>query len=184
MTLRELIQRQPLVPGTDSKIPWHEPDFSGRMLDEHLNPDHDLASRRPAIVDAQVEWLESLLPLERGQVLDLGCGPGLHTQRLAAKGHSCVGIDFSPASIDYAREQATKLRLSCDYRLENVLEAELPTDRQLIYMLFGEMNTFQVPEIDGLLRRAKASLSSGGAFAAEFSTPESIRAAGEAPERW
>ena len=47
------------------------------------------------------------LGLERGaRVLDLGCGPGLYTTRLAKLGHTCVGIDFSPASIAYAKAEA------------------------------------------------------------------------------
>ena len=42
-------------------------------------------------------------------------GRGLYASRLARLGHRCVGIDFSPASIDYAREQAVSEDLPCDY---------------------------------------------------------------------
>jgi predicted TPR repeat methyltransferase len=44
-----------------------------------------------------------VLQSEPQRILDLGCGPGLYTQRLASLGHTCVGIDISPASIAYAR---------------------------------------------------------------------------------
>jgi len=33
------------------KIPWDDPDFSRRMLAEHLSQEHDMASRR-------VEWID------------------------------------------------------------------------------------------------------------------------------
>ena len=49
------------------------------------------------------------------KILDLGCGPGLYASRLARLGHRVTGIDFSPASIRYARQQAEKAGLSCTY---------------------------------------------------------------------
>lgn len=37
------------------------------------------------------------------RILDLGCGPGLYTSRLARLGHCCVGIDFSEYAGLYER---------------------------------------------------------------------------------
>lgn len=85
-TLHDLITRRtPPVPWEEGEnIPWHEPAFSERMLFEHLNQDHDLASRRLALIDAQVDWIHRNLLHERAaQVLDLACGPGLYLNRLA-----------------------------------------------------------------------------------------------------
>jgi 2-polyprenyl-3-methyl-5-hydroxy-6-metoxy-1,4-benzoquinol methylase len=54
-----------------------------------------------------VAWIHAeLLGGTPTDVLDLGCGPGLYTERLAALGHRCVGIDVSPASIAFARARA------------------------------------------------------------------------------
>ncbi len=109
MELIELIRRprtpEPWAEG--EKIPWSDPGFSQRMLNEHLSQAHDAASRRFEIIDQQVEWIHhQVLKGKPGRVLDLGCGPGLYTSRLAKLGHACTGIDFSPASIAYARQQA------------------------------------------------------------------------------
>lgn len=61
--------------------------------------------RRNVIIARHTDWIAEAL---RGhsRILDLGCGPGFYLQALAAKGHLCVGVDFSPASIEYARRQA------------------------------------------------------------------------------
>ena len=39
------------------KIPWDDPDFSRRMLAEHLSQEHDLASRKREMIRTQVQWI-------------------------------------------------------------------------------------------------------------------------------
>ena len=107
MTLDELFQKvddaEPW--GGDYKIPWDEPGFSRRMLNEHLSQDHDLASRRQETIDRHITCIhEDVLAGRPSRILDLGCGPGFYARRLAALGHTVHGIDFSPASIEYARK--------------------------------------------------------------------------------
>ena len=59
------------------KIPWDDPDFSRRMLVEHLAQSHDLASRRVEWIDKHVAWIHAhLLDGKPANILDLGCGPG------------------------------------------------------------------------------------------------------------
>ncbi len=94
---------------TWSKIPWDEPGFSARMLENHLSQEHDWASRTNTAIDAQVAFIHRQLPSE-AHILDLGCGPGLYTSRLNALGHQCTGVDFSPASINYARSLCLVLK--------------------------------------------------------------------------
>ena len=110
MTLLDLVHRtqDPKPWAEGEKIPWDDPQFSARMLNEHLSQTHDAASRRADIIDQQVAWIHHhILGDNPARILDLGCGPGLYASRLAERGHRCVGIDFSPASIDYAKRQTT-----------------------------------------------------------------------------
>ncbi len=62
---------------------------------------------------------EHVLGRAASQVLDLGCGPGFYTSRLARLGHACVGVDFSPASVLHARSEAEKAALPCQYHDES-----------------------------------------------------------------
>jgi SAM-dependent methyltransferase len=101
-TLIDIVERtaQPAPWTEGDNIPWSDPEFSKRMLTEHLSQDHDLASRRTETIDGHVDWIfSSVLGGHPGRVLDLGCGPGLYAHRLARRGCDCVGVDFSPASI-------------------------------------------------------------------------------------
>ena len=65
---------------------WDDGHISKGMLEAHLNPELDAASRPLATIDRSVKWLTSMIPAG-GEILDLGCGPGLYTKRLSAAGY-------------------------------------------------------------------------------------------------
>jgi SAM-dependent methyltransferase len=160
------------------KILWNEPAFSERMLREHLSQKHDLASRRLNLIDAHVDWIHNrLLNREPAKILDLGCGPGLYTIRLAKLGHACTGIDFSPASIRYAQEQAVEQGLSCTYLRADVRAAEYGSGFDLVMFLYGELNVFHPGDARAILEKAKAALVPGGMLLLEphrFATVEKV----------
>lgn len=187
MNLNDLIERKiPPVPWVEGeKIPWHEPEFSKRMLKEHLSQAHDAASRREVLIDQHVDWIHThILEGEPTKVLDLGCGPGLYTSRLAKLGHECVGIDYAPASIAYARHQAEEQGLSCRYIEADVREASFGSDYGLVIMVHGELNVFRPQEIKAILGRSLRALRAGGHFIAEVHTLAAVREIGERGSHW
>jgi SAM-dependent methyltransferase len=155
------------------------------MLKEHLSQAHDAASRRSAIIDHHVQWIhEQLLSGKASHILDITCGPGLYASRLARLGHHCRGIDFSPASIDYARTQAENEGLACEYILDNVVKADFGTGYHLAMMIFGEFNVFAPLDAQAILSKAFAALTSGGILLLEPQTYASIKASGERTPTW
>ena len=142
MDLRDFLYCPPPPAWTGiSRIPWHDPDFSVRMLREHLDPSHDRASRRAEFIDAQVTWLQTELLPESASVLDLGCGPGLYCARLAGAGHACTGIDIGPASIAYANQQRNPAT-DCQFILGDFLNLDLPRRFDAALLLYGELSAF------------------------------------------
>ena len=181
MKLMGLVYRTPFPsPWTEGeKIPWDEAGFSQRMLREHLSQDHDAASRRFAAIDEHVGWIHhTLLDGQPGRVLDLGCGPGLYTSRLARLGHECVGIDFGPASIAYAQGQAEREDLRCTYLQEDIRDADYGTGYDLIMFIFGEFNVFRRSDARIILEKAYAGLAEGGLLLLEPHTFEAVREMG------
>ena len=167
------------------KIPWNEPGFSERMLVHHLSQDHDHASRRYQIIDRQVEWIHNhVLEGRLSRVIDLTCGPGFYTGRLTRLGHRCKGIDFGPASIEYAKERAKENGLDIEYVLEDVRTAKYGSGYDLAMMIYGEFNVFKVEDIKLILGKAYDSLSEGGVFIAEPNRFELVRGEGESPPSW
>lgn len=166
-----------------AKIPWNEPGFSQRMLANHLDQKHDWASRRNAIVSRQTAWIAGQLQCT-SRILDLGCGPGLYTQNMAALGHHCTGVDFSPASIAYARKQAEDSGLALEYALCDVRSYTSGQKFDCIIMTFGEFNVFIRQEAAAILRNCAGMLCDDGLFVLEAHTFEAVHAVGSAPATW
>jgi len=187
MNLLELVRRaKVLEPWAEGeKIPWHEPGFSRRMLEEHLSQQHGLASRRFDSIDRQVSWIDGeILSHRPSRVLDLGCGPGLYAERLSRLGHQCLGIDYSPASVEYARERARRDQLSCDYLEQDIRTAPYGEGFDLIMLIFGEFNVFTPSDARSILERTHAALSDQGVLLLEVHTLSAVREIGEREPSW
>jgi SAM-dependent methyltransferase len=187
MQLIDMVLRNPTpTPWTEGdNIPWNDPEFSRRMLREHLSQDHDAASRRFEIIDRHVDWIHHHLLLGRpGKILDLGCGPGLYTSRLARRGHSCVGIDYSPASIEYAAQCAQTESLRCTYVQQDIRLTDFGSGYDLVMCLFGEFNILRPAHVRDILRKAREALVPGGQLLLEPHTFSAIRRLGESAPTW
>ncbi|WP_288229996.1 methyltransferase domain-containing protein [uncultured Desulfovibrio sp.] len=169
--------------GDGAKIPWDEPDFSRRMLENHLNQEHDWASRRGSIIASHVAWIAEQLS-RPSRILDMGCGPGLYTQALAERKHHCVGVDFSPASIDYARQQGARCDPKPKYILEDIRNYRSNQKFDCIIMTFGEFNTFIRQDAAIILENCAHMLRENGLLIMETHTYDAVRAIGEAPATW
>ena len=176
------------MPDTDSpwsgryKIPWDEPGFSRRMLAEHLSQEHDLASRRLETVDAQVKWIhERICCNEPKRLLDLACGPGFYLKGFTDLGHTCKGIDFSPASVEYAGDHLPE---TCPVVLGDLRTADFGGGFDVATMIFGEFNVFSPGECASVLRKAYDALVSGGTLLIEPQAFEAVERTGRAPNSW
>lgn len=185
MKFTDIIDKsRPLNAWADAeKIPWSDPQFSERMLQNHLAQEHDWASRRLTIVDQHVAWIGDQLPA-RARVLDLGCGPGFYLQRLAQQGFQCCGVDFSPASIGYARQQAAGAGLDIDYRCQDIRQFAPAAAYDFIMMTFGEFNVFSKADGLALLKNAASWLKPGGQLLLELHTQEEVKRQGESENHW
>jgi len=184
MNLLDLIQRdQNLLPWAEGeKIPWNDPDFSKRMLKEHLTQQHDAASRRTPKIKKHVDWIDkTLLADGPSRILDLGCGPGLYAARLAARGHTISGIDFSPASIDYAAKHAPE---NCSYTLGDVRTTDFGSGYDLVMFIYGEFNVFKPTDARLILQKVYAALKPGGQIVLEIHTMDVVEQMGNQPSTW
>jgi SAM-dependent methyltransferase len=168
--LRRLCDRaQPAVPWQHGgNLPWDDPAFSERMLRQHLDQSHGAASRRLPEIRGQVQVMWDWLGLAPGaRLLDVTCGPGLYAVEFARRGVAVIGLDFSPASLRYARELCQAL--PCEFFLQDVREMDF-TGRECdaaIY-LYGQFTVLKPAESLDVLKRIRAALRPGAKLLLEI----------------
>jgi 2-polyprenyl-3-methyl-5-hydroxy-6-metoxy-1,4-benzoquinol methylase len=160
---------EPFTPG--EPLFWDDPHISSQMLKAHLNPTNDLASRRPETIQRTVEWLASTLGLQTGDsLLDLGCGPGLYSSRLAEIGLRVTGVDYSRRSIEYARQYAAQHNLNIDYRYQDYLTLEDDSLYDAVLLIYGDYCPLSPTQRNTLLANVRRALKPGGYFVFDVTT--------------
>jgi SAM-dependent methyltransferase len=167
------LQQKP-VPFTPGEyLFWDDPHISAQMLEFHLNPDVDAASRRPEIIDHSVNWLIEHLALKAGDsIFDLGCGPGLYAARFARAGLQVTGVDYSHRSIDYASTYASENSLDITYRYQNYLELRDENRYDAALLIYGDFCPLDPEQRTRLLQNVCRALKPNGRFVLDVSTRE------------
>jgi trans-aconitate methyltransferase len=102
--------------------------------------------------------VQALNPKADERILDLGCGDGYLTQRLAASGAIVVGVDSSPQMVAAAKERGA------DARCES--GEALPFDQQFD-AVFSNAALHWMSDHDAVLQGVHRALKPGGRFVAE-----------------
>jgi len=154
------------------------------MLEAHLNPDIDAASRKPEAIDCSVKWLIETLGLKTGaSILDLGCGPGLYASRLARAGFHVTGVDYSRRSIEYATKYASENALNITYRYQNYLELDDENQYDAAFLIYGDFCPLNPAQRARLLQNIHHALKPNGKFVLDVSTHEHRKKHGN-KNRW
>ncbi len=138
---------------------WTEPHLSQQMLDYHLNQDTDLASRRFEVIDEIVGWINSQLNLSGKSLCDLGCGPGLYTQRFSVHDAEVTGVDFSEHSLEYAKSQSNG---AVRYLYADYLRDHLPSGFDVVTLIYTDLCVLSPEQRMILLKRMRGMLNPGG----------------------
>ena len=117
------------------------------------------------LADGVLEWLNA----QMGEfILDLGCGDGQLTQRIAATGAHVLGVDASIDMVSAARERGIEAELA---------NAEsLPFHRETFDAVFSNAALHWVHDQDAMLTQVHRVLKSGGRFVAEMGGQGNIAA--------
>ena len=162
----------------EGNLPWDEPDFSARMLREHLDQTHGAASRIADERAIQLDWLWDQLDLRPGShVLDITCGPGLYAVALAQRGCRVTGIDFGPAAIEYARQLAAEQGVAdrCTFYQQDIRQMDWAgAEFDAALLLYGQLAVMSPATAQSVLQRTAQALRSGGRLVLELLNPERV----------
>jgi len=122
------------------------------------------------------EVIELLGPGPNERILDLGCGTGHLTNRIAAAGAAVVGVDSSPAMIESARKNYPEL----EFIEANATSLGFDTEFDAV---FSNATIHWIKDQAGLAATIWRALKPGGRFVAEFGGKGNLRAVREALKR-
>ncbi len=151
---------------------WNDEHISKFLLDSHLNPSVEAASRKPDFIDESVSWIERVAPPSQYQrLLDLGCGPGLYAERFCRAGYTVTGIDFSIRSIEYAQEQSAIHNSRISYLCQDYLAIEYDSCFDVVTLIYCDFGVLSTRNRAALISGIYRGLKPGGKFILDVFTP-------------
>lgn len=142
---------------------WTDEHTSKRMLEFHLDQSVDASSRSVNFINQSVSWIVDYFGLNSSSdLLDLGCGPGLYTNRFAQKGINVTGVDFSKRSLEYARKTAYNYNLNVNYIAKNYLDFETNKKFDLITIIMCDYSALSPNQRKTMLEKFKYMLKPNG----------------------
>lgn len=149
-----------------STIPfWDDEHISRQMLDAHLNPNFEGASRKIEFINRSVDWIREVVPPAKyRQLLDIGCGPGIYAEKFTQAGYEVTGVDFSKRSIDYAKETATKHGLDIRYFYQNYLHLNLKSKFDVATLIYCDYGALSTSDRQIVMKNIYEHLKPGGRF--------------------
>ncbi|MEL6457765.1 MAG: class I SAM-dependent methyltransferase [Cyanobacteria bacterium J06621_15] len=111
--------------------------------------------------------IERLLHLQPGQrILDIGCGNGLTTRRLASLGANILGIDFSSEMINHSRKRTKENQELIEYQVLDATDeiALLKLGENSFDAAVSAMALMDMAEIEPLFKALIKLIRPGGCF--------------------
>ncbi len=125
--------------------------------------------------DQWTEYLTGLLReygISEGLLLDMGCGTGNVTERLAACGYDMIGIDNSEEMLMEARNKVAESGADILYLLQDMRSFELYGTVAAAVSICDSMNyILEKSDLQEVFRLVNNYLDPGGIFIFDFNTP-------------
>jgi SAM-dependent methyltransferase len=113
--------------------------------------------------DKEVTALVSLLKLDQPKkILDLACGFGRHSNRLALLGHQMTGIDITAGFLEIAKTDSVQKGVDVHYQLGDMRKLAFSDEFDVVLLLFTAFGYFSEVENLQVLVNARNALLPGG----------------------
>ncbi len=174
--LFDFLKEKPALYAPSTSKFWDDEHISKGMLEAHLNPDIDPASRKHEFIDRSVEWISKIAyPGENPRLLDLGCGPGIYAERFHKKGYQVTGVDFSKRSIHYAKDSAARQGLKIEYLYQDYLTIAYEQEYDVATLIYCDFGVLSGEDRKKLLKLVCRSLKPGGTFVFDVFQPNQYK---------
>lgn len=135
------------------------PDNSARTTGSQTWNPGEYSAHGRFVTDLGANILEWLDPKPGEEILDLGCGDGVLTAQIAARGARVLGVDASPEMIDASRNRGVAVQ---------VINATQLTFQRQFDAVFSNAALHWIHDQPALLHGVAHALKPGGRFVAEM----------------
>ncbi len=118
--------------------------------------------------------IDLLTPEPGGLILDAGCGPGVHSIRVAELGYSVWAVDFSESVLEEARGRAEAAAVGEKIRFERADLTSLPFDDASFDRIFSWGVLIHIPKITEALDELARITREGGRLALQITNDFSM----------
>ena len=160
----DIINQKPGLYEKGDSVMWTDEHISKQLLNIHLNPEIDAASRIQPSIDNTIDLILKCCSKQRVNILDLGCGPGFYAEKLTCHGHKVTGVDFSENSIAYAKRWAKEKYLDIDYVCQDYLQLDYENQFDLVMIIYTDFGVLTPVEREKFLKNVHRALKPNGIF--------------------
>ncbi len=115
-----------------------------------------------------VDFLVEQIPVNPSDhILDIPCGFGRHSNRLARHAASVTGVDIQEGFIDIARKDALRQKVKCRYIAGDMRELDFKGEFDIALSLFTSFGYFDDETNQKVLQKIAKALKKGGRFCIE-----------------
>lgn len=171
IALEEVLKKPAVYTKSTAKF-WDDDHISKQMLQFHLNPEVEAASKTASTIASEVRHIVNVSKMKHKSVLDLGCGPGLYVKHFADHAASVVGVDLSGHSIDYANEHVGSEKPNVKFKKLNYLTLDETAAYDIITLIFYDFGALNFQEQKTLLEVVHQALKPNGIFVFDVLTTQ------------
>ena len=127
---------------------WWDPESEFRPLHQ-INP-------------LRLDWIQSLVPLQGKEVVDIGCGGGILTDAMARYGANALGADLATKSLKVAQLHALEAQTP-NVRYQEISAEALAAERPASFDVVTCMEMLEhVPDPSSIVRACATLVKPGG----------------------
>lgn len=142
---------------------WDDEHISKSMLQAHLEPELEAASRKHHYIKKSAKWIGSLCDWNsENNLLDLGCGPGIYAEVFDDLGFNVTGIDFSKRSIEYAINTAEANNKNIEYFYQDYRTISFEAQFDIATLIYCDYGVLSPKDRKIILSNVYRALKPGG----------------------
>jgi len=156
---------------------WWQKYFSEDYLKLYRHDESETSRETDAIV--------RMLQIDPGEkILDLACGFGRHSVKLAERGFKVTGYDLSESFLKHAQELANSIEVKIDLKQGDMRDIPYKDEFDVVINMFTAFGFFENEKEDlKVLKGVHKALKPGGQFLMDVINRETAIQVG-APRRW